>query len=203
VEIRVDDDGEILVRGGNVFAGYHRDPAATVAAFRDGWFATGDLGALDRDGFLSVVGRKKELIVTAGGKNVAPAPLETALKQHPLIGEAMVIGDRRPYLCALVSLDPEASAAYAASHDITGPLPAAEPVLTEVAGAVAKVNGGLSRSGQIKRFRILERALSIDRGELTGTLKVKRRVVEEHFAAEIEALYREQGKAAGLDRTLP
>ena len=190
VEIRLDDDGEILVKGGNVFAGYHRDPAATAAAFRDGWFATGDLGALDSEGFLSIVGRKKELLVTAGGKNVAPAPLETALKQHPLIGEAMIVGDRRPYLCALVSLDPEASAAYAASHGITGPLAAAEPVLAEVAGAVVRVNQGLSRSGQIKRFRILERALSIEHGELTGTLKVKRRVVEEHFAAEIEALYR-------------
>jgi long-chain acyl-CoA synthetase len=88
-----------------VFARYHRDPAATAAAFRDGWFATGDLGAIDQEGFLSVVGRKKEILVTAGGKNVAPAPLEAGLKQHPLIGEALVVGDRRPYLCALISPD--------------------------------------------------------------------------------------------------
>lgn len=191
VEVRLAADGEILVRGGNVLARYHRDPAATAAAFQDGWFATGDLGALDPDGFLSVVGRKKELIVTAGGKNIAPAPLETALRQHPLIGEAMVIGDRRPYLSALVSLDPEASAAYAAAHEIAGPLHAAERALAEVSGAVARVNERLSRAEQIKRFRVLERALSIEHGELTATLKVKRQAVEAHFAAEIEAMYRE------------
>jgi long-chain acyl-CoA synthetase len=191
VEIRLDDDGEILVRGGNVFACYHRDPAATAAAFRDGWFATGDVGTIDADGFLSVVGRKKELIVTAGGKNVAPSPLEAGLKQHPLIGEAVVVGDRRPYLCALISLDPEAGAAYAAAQGIGGPLHTAAAVLSEVAGAVDRVNESLARAAQIKRFRVLDRALSLEQSELTGTLKVKREVVEEHFAADIEALYRE------------
>ncbi|HUU61494.1 MAG TPA: long-chain fatty acid--CoA ligase [Acidimicrobiia bacterium] len=190
VEIRIADDGEIMVKGGNVFTRYHRDPAATAAAFQGGWFATGDLGALDPDGFLSIVGRKKDLIVTAGGKNVAPAPLEAALKQHPLVGETMVIGDRRPYLCALVSLDPEASAAYAAAHEIAGPVHRAEPVLAEVSGAVERVNARVSRGEQIKRFCILARPLSIEQGELTGTLKVRRRAVEAHFAAEIEAMYR-------------
>jgi long-chain acyl-CoA synthetase len=190
VEIRIADDGEIVVRGGNVFARYHRDPAATAAAFQDGWFATGDLGALDSDRFLSIVGRKKELLVTAGGENVAPAPLEIALKQHPLIGEAMVIGDRRPYLGALVSLDPEASVAYAATHQISEPAHEAEPVLAEVSGAVERVNARVSRAEQIKRFCVLARPLSIEHGELTGTLKVKRQVVESHFAAEIEAMYR-------------
>jgi long-chain acyl-CoA synthetase len=191
VELRIADDGEILVKGGNVFARYHRDPAATSAAFRDGWFATGDLGSIDGDGYLSVVGRKKEILVTAGGKNVGPAPLEAGLKQHPLVGEALVVGDRRPYLCALVSLDPEASAAYAAAHGLTGPLHDSEVVLAEVAGAVARVNESVARAEQIKRFRVLARPFSLEHGELTGTLKVKRQVVESHFAAEIEALYRE------------
>ena len=190
VEIRLDDDGEILVKGGNVFARYHRDPGATAGAFRDGWFATGDLGSLDPDGFLSIVGRKKELLVTAGGKNVAPSPLETALKQHSLIGEAMVIGDGRPYLTALISLDADAVAAFAAAHRLTGPMHEVEAVHTEVSGAVAVVNEKLSRAEQIKRFCILERPLSIEQGELTGTLKVKRRTVEEHFSAQIEAMYR-------------
>jgi len=190
VEIRIAEDGEIMVKGGNVFARYHRDPEATAAAFRDGWFATGDLGALGPDDFLSIVGRKKELLVTAGGKNVAPAPLETALRQHSLVGEAMIVGDRRPYICALISLDPEASTAYAATHGIAGPLHLAGTVLAEVSGAVARVNEGLSRAEQIKRFCILERPLSIEHGELTGTLKVKRQVVEAHFSTEIEAMYR-------------
>jgi len=191
VEVRLDEDGEILVKGGNVFARYHRDPEATAAAFRDGWFATGDLGTLDEDGFLSVVGRKKELIVTAGGKNVAPAPMETALKRHPLIGEAMVIGDRRPYLSALISLDPEAGEAFRAAENIEGPLHASAAVLAQVAQAVEKANARVSRAEQIKRFRVLERPLDIEHGELTGTLKVKRTAVEEHFSAEIEAMYRD------------
>jgi long-chain acyl-CoA synthetase len=191
VEVRLADDGEILVKGGNVFARYHRDPEATAAAFHDGWFATGDLGTLDEDGFLSVVGRKKELIVTAGGKNVAPAPMETALKQHPLIGEAMLIGDRRPYLSALISLDPEAGEAFRAARSIDGPLHEDAAVLAEVTQAVEKANARVSRAEQIKRFRVLARPLDIEHGELTGTLKVRRAVVEEHFAGEIAAMYRD------------
>ncbi len=191
VEVRLADDGEILVRGGNVFARYHHDPEATAAAFCDGWLATGDLGTLDEDGFLSVVGRKKELIVTAGGKNVAPAPMETALKQHPLVGEAMVIGDRRPYLSALISLDPEAGEVFRVAEDIDGPLHEAAAVLAQVTQAVEKANARVARAEQIKRFRVLERPLDIEHGELTGTLKVKRAAVDEHFSAEIEAMYRD------------
>jgi long-chain acyl-CoA synthetase len=191
VELRIADDGEILVKGGNVFARYHRDPEGTAAAFQDGWFATGDLGSVDEEGFLSVVGRKKEIIVTAGGKNVAPAPLEAGLKHHPLIGEALVVGDRRPYLCALVSLDAEAAAAFAVAHGISGSLPDAPEVEVEVSEAVARVNESLARAAQIKRFRVLPRSFSLEEGELTGTLKVKRQVVETHFAREIEAMYRE------------
>jgi len=191
VELSIADDGEILVKGGNVFARYHRDPAATAAAFRDGWFATGDLGSIDEDGYLTVVGRKKEILVTTGGKNVAPAPLEAGLKQHQLIGEALVVGDRRPFLCALISLDPEASAAYAAAHGVTGPLHESEVLLTEVGGAIARVNESVARAEQIKRFRVVPRPFSLEQGELTGTLKVKRQVVEAHFAEEIQALYRE------------
>jgi long-chain acyl-CoA synthetase len=191
VEVRLADDGEILVRGGNVFPRYHRDPAATAAAFEDGWFATGDLGAFDADGFLSVIGRKKELIVTAGGKNVAPAPLEVALKQHPLVGEAMVVGDRRPYLVALVSLDAEATASYVAEHGVTGPPHEWPGIVAEVSAAVEEANARVARAAQLKRFAILPRPLAIETGELTGTLKVRRQVVADHFAAEIEAMYRE------------
>jgi long-chain acyl-CoA synthetase len=192
VEIRLEGDGEILVRGGNVFARYHRDPDATAAAFRDGWFATGDLGALDAAGFLTIIGRKKELIVTAGGKNVAPAPMEAALKRHPLVGEAVVVGDRRPYLTALISLDAEAGAAYAAAHALAGPLHEAPGVQAEVARLVDEVNAGAARSAQIRRFTVLGRPLTITDGELTGTLKVKRAAVLAHFAAEIEGMYRDE-----------
>ena len=191
VEVRLAPDGEILVRGGNVFAAYLRDPEGTAAAFTDGWFCTGDLGSLDAEGFLTVIGRKKELIVTAGGKNVAPAPLEAALRQHPLIGEALVLGDRCPYLTALVSLDPEAAAAYAAAHKVEGPVHEWPGVQAEVAAAVDRANAGVARAAQIKRFTILARPLGIAEGELTATLKVKRAVVAAHFAAEIEAMYQE------------
>lgn len=193
VEVRLADDGEVMLKGGNVFTGYYRDPEATGAAFRDGWFLTGDLGSIDEEGFLSIIGRKKELIVTAGGKNIAPEPLETALKQHPLVGEAVVVGDRRPYLVALIFLDPDAAAGYAAREGIEGPLPKAAPLLEEVGRAVEQVNQTRARVAQIRRFRVLAEPLSIERGELTGTLKVKRRVVEEHFAHVIDAMYGEVG----------
>jgi len=191
VAVRLAADGEILVRGGNVFARYHHDPEGTAAAFREGWFATGDLGSFDAEGFLTVDGRKKELLVTAGGKNVAPAPLEAALRQHPLVGEAMVLGDRRPYLTALISLDPEAAAAYASSRGVIGPVHDRPEVREEVARAVEEANARVARAGQVRRFTILPRPLTIDDGELTATLKVKREVVAAHFAPEIEAMYRD------------
>jgi long-chain acyl-CoA synthetase len=142
----------------------------------DGWLRTGDVGELDADGFLTLTDRKKDIIVTAGGKNVAPLNLENALKAAKEISQALVIGDRRPYVTALVTLDPEAGLAPEA----------AGPRIQEV---VDEVNAGLSRFEQIKRFAILPRDFSMAEGELTPTLKLKRRVCEEHFSAEIEALY--------------
>jgi long-chain acyl-CoA synthetase len=177
VELRLADDGEVLVRSPTIFAGYYKDPEATREVLApDGWLRTGDVGELDADGFLTLTDRKKDIIVTAGGKNVAPQNLENALKAAREISQALVIGDRRPYVTALVTLDPEASL----SPEAAG---------LRVKEAVDEVNAGLSRFEQIKRFAILPRDFSMAEGELTPTLKLKRRVCEEHFAAEIEALY--------------
>ena len=188
-DIRIADDGEVLVRGGNVFMGYYKDPAATAETLQDGWLVSGDLGAMDDDGYLTITGRKKDIIVTSGGKNIAPKNLEAGLKDHPLIGEAVIIGDRRRFLSALICLDAEAAAAWAAEHGITGPLHEAPEIEGEVEKAVAEVNERHARVGQIRKFRILPRELTIEDGELTGTLKVKRNVVAEHFSVEIESMY--------------
>ena len=179
VELRLAEDGEVLVRTPTIFAGYYKDPEATREVLPgDGWLRTGDVGELDADGFLTLTDRKKDIIVTAGGKNVAPQNLENALKTAKEVSQALVVGDRRPYVVALVTLDPDGT-------DGLGE----EEVRTRVETAVERVNADLSRFEQIKRFAILPRDFSADQGELTPTLKLKRRVCEEHFAAEIEALY--------------
>ena len=177
VELRIAEDGEVLVKAPTVFRGYHRRPEDTAAVLdEDGWLRTGDIGELDADGFLSITDRKKELIITAGGKKIAPQNLENALKASPLVADAVVIGERRPYIVALLTLDPdevEASANGAAA----------------VEELVANVNASLGRTEQIKRFAILPRPLSVEEGELTPTLKVRRRVIEERYREEIDALY--------------
>jgi long-chain acyl-CoA synthetase len=181
VDVRLAPDGEVLVRGDNVFQGYYRDEEATRAVLGpDGWLATGDLGALDADGFLTITGRKKDIIVTAGGKNVAPQKIEDALKTSRYISEAVVVGDRRPFLVALLVLD-EAEAEKGA---------ATRPELNAlVDGEIARINRGLSGAEQVRRFAILPRELSQEASELTATLKVRRHVCEQHFGAEIERLY--------------
>jgi long-chain acyl-CoA synthetase len=177
VELRLAEDGEVLVRSPTIFAGYYKEPEATREVLApDGWLRTGDVGELDPDGFLTLTDRKRDIIVTAGGKNVAPQNLENALKTAKEISQALVIGDRRPYVTALVTLDPEAGLSREA----------ARPRIEEI---VAEVNAGLSRFEQIKRFAILPRDFSMSDGELTPTLKLKRRICEEHFAREIEELY--------------
>jgi long-chain acyl-CoA synthetase len=193
VEVKIAEDGEILVRGPNVFLGYYREPEATAEVLRDGWLHSGDLGAFDADGFLSITGRKKEIIITAGGKNIAPKNIEAALKNHPLVGEAVVIGDRRKFLTVLLTLDLEATARFfkerglpGSTHDENHP-----DLVAEVQRAVDAVNADLARVEQVKKFRILPRPFGIDTGELTPTLKVKRRVIAEKFGPEIEAMYRE------------
>jgi long-chain acyl-CoA synthetase len=177
-EIRLDSDGEILVRSDTIFAGYYKDPEATAAAFtEDGWFRTGDVGELDEGGWLKITDRKKDLIITAGGKNVAPQNLENALKSSRFVSQAVVVGDRRPYITALVTLD-------GAEVDASGRQP--EELVQEI---VDEVNRDRARVEQIKRFAILPRDFTQEDGELTPTLKLRRRVVQEHFAGEIDQLY--------------
>jgi len=188
-EVKIAADGEILLRGGNVFAGYYKDPEATESALVDGWLHSGDLGELGDDGFLSVTGRKKDIIITAGGHNVAPKVLEGGIKQNPLVSEVVVIGDRRKYLTALIALDAEAVADFAAERGITEPPHECAEVFSEIERTVDEVNTLVARSEQIKKFTILPRDLTIEHGEITGTLKVRRDIVARHFSAEIESMY--------------
>ncbi|STZ61896.1 long-chain acyl-CoA synthetase [Mycolicibacterium tokaiense] len=192
--MRIADDGELMVRGGVVFAGYWRNDEATAGAFTDGWFHTGDLGEVDTDGFLKIVGRKKEIIVTAGGKNVAPAVLEDQLRAHPLISQAMAVGDAQPFIGALITIDPEAFEGWKQrngkdSGATVADLATDSDLMAEVDGAVKQANTAVSHAEQIRKFRILGVDFTEDTGELTPTMKVKRKVVAEKFADDIDALY--------------
>jgi long-chain acyl-CoA synthetase len=201
LQVRIAEDGEIQVQGPSVFLGYYKDPEATADALVDGWLCSGDLGAFDRDGFLTITGRKKEIIITAGGKNIAPKNIETALKQLPVVGEAVVIGDRRKYLTALVTIDEDAAKQLAPGAEPAA-LAAAPEVRAAIQAQIDRVNESLSRVEQVKRFAVLPRPFGVDTGELTPTLKVKRKVVAEKYATEIDAMYAESapasaGKGAG------
>jgi long-chain acyl-CoA synthetase len=192
--MRLGDDDELLVRGGVVFAGYWRNEEETKAVFSNGWFHTGDLGAIDDDGFLTIIGRKKEIIVTAGGKNVAPALLEDRLRAHPLISQAMCVGDAKPFIAALITIDPEAFPGWkernGKSADATVADLADDPDLrAEIELAVKDANQAVSKAEAIRKFTILPVDFTEDTGELTPTLKVKRKVVAEKFASDIEGLY--------------
>jgi long-chain acyl-CoA synthetase len=196
VEVRVADDDEILVRGANVSPGYYAEPAATAELLdADGWMHTGDLGALDDDGYLTITGRKKDLIINSSGKNISPQEIETRLRFEPLVSQAVVVGDGRPYLTALLTLDPEMVREWAAHHGRQGvtvdpEAMATDPaVLAEIAESVERVNAEHARVEGIKRWHVLPRDLTIDSGELTPTLKVKRQVVASRWADEIEAMY--------------
>jgi long-chain acyl-CoA synthetase len=177
-EIRLADDGEILLRSDSVFAGYYKNPEATAAALTaDGWLRTGDVGEIDGDGFLRITDRKKDIIITAGGKNIAPQNLENALKASRFVSHAIVVGDRRPYVTALLTLDePEVAASGRDAQELAQEL-------------VDDVNRDRTRVEQIKRFVILPRDFSQEEGEVTPTLKLRRNVIHEHFANEIEQLY--------------
>jgi long-chain acyl-CoA synthetase len=195
VSMRIADDGEILIKGGNVFAGYWHNETATAEILDDaGWLRTGDLGDLDDEGFLRVTGRKKELIVTAGGKNVAPAVLEDRLRAHPLISQCMVVGDGRPYIACLVTLDTDALGPWKQQHgkpaDATVADLADDPdLVAEIQGAVDEANKAVSRAESIRRFRVLPIDFTEDSGHLTPSLKIRRTVVAKDFAADIDALY--------------
>lgn len=190
IEVKLGDDGEVLVRGPNVFLGYYKEPAATAETLQDGWLLSGDLGAFDADGFLSIVGRKKEIIITAGGKNIAPRNIEEALKAHPLVGDVMVIGDRRAYLTAVVTLEPEALARLATELGVApGEAHAHPKVREEVQKGVEAANAQVAPVSHVRKFAILPRPFSVDGGELTATLKLKRKVAAAKYAGEIEALY--------------
>jgi long-chain acyl-CoA synthetase len=193
VEIKISDDGEVLIKGPNIFQGYYKNDAATAETLEEGWLHTGDLGRLDEDGFLYITGRKKDIIITAGGKNITPANLENGLKQNRWISQAVVIGDRRPYLVALLTLDPEEAPALAEQLGIENADPAAlsqdEKVREEIQKAVDEVNSHVGPVEQIKRFEILDHDLSQETGELTPTLKVKRNVVHEKFADVVDRIY--------------
>ncbi len=190
VELRLADDGEILVRGPNVFRGYYKDPKATDAILTDGWLSSGDVGTIDAEGFLTLTGRKKELIITAGGKNIAPRNLETALRTHDLVQDAVVIGDRRKYLVAVMTLNPETAAPFAAAHpNGTEPLAQHPKIQQTLLQHLNAVNADLAPVQRIKKFHLLSHPFSTETGELTPTLKLKRRVIEKRYAKEINQLY--------------
>jgi len=180
-EIRIADDGEILVKGPNVFQGYYKNPEATAETMVDGWLHTGDIGEIDADGYLLITGRKKDIIITAGGKNITPANLEAQIKQSTLVSQCVVVGDRRPYLVALVTLDEEEVAK----------LPPDSDVHKLIGEHIDAINEKFARVEQVKKFAILPHDLSQEGGELTPTMKVKRSVVADKYAAEVEKLYAE------------
>ena len=196
--VRIADDGEVLLKGDALFQGYWHNDAATREVFDDeGWFHTGDLGALDDDGYLFITGRKKDLIVTAGGKNVAPAVLEDRLRAHWLVGECVVVGDGRPYVGALLSLDPEVMVQWKQERGlpedaVVASLRERPDLLGELQRAVDDANAAVSRAESIRRFAVLEDAFSIEDGQLTSTLKVKRGSVLERYADEIDRLYAQE-----------
>jgi long-chain acyl-CoA synthetase len=194
VQLRIADDGEILIKGTNIFQGYHHNADASFGAVEDGWLYTGDLGSLDADGYLSITGRKKDIIITAGGKNLTPANIENELKQCRWISQAVMHGDRRPYPVVLITLDEEEIAAYAREHDLPDDPAqlAREPAVRELIGAeVQRVNAHYATTEQVKKWAILDCDLSQAGGELTPTLKVKRNVVAEKYASVLDALYAE------------
>ena len=196
VEIRIAEDGEVLVRGPIVFKGYHNQPELTAETVESsGWIHTGDIGRLDTDGFLYITGRKKDIIITSGGKNVTPSNIENLLTNHPLIEQALVHGDRRKYLAALLALNPDNVREWAAQRGLdsnsTEEIQKHPALIEEIQRIVAEVNTKVARFESIRRFALLPRPLEVEKAELTPTLKVRRRVVEEHFRGLLDSLYEE------------
>jgi long-chain acyl-CoA synthetase len=182
IELKLDEDGEVLIKGPNVFGGYYGNPEATAEVLtEDGWLRSGDIGTIDEAGYLTITDRKKDIIVTSGGKNIPPQVIENALKGSPYISQALVVGDNRPYIVALLTLDEDATTSLGAYDS--------PEVRTTLEKAIAEVNEDLGRVEQVKRFAVLPREFSIEDGEMTPTLKLKRRICLDHFAKEVEELY--------------
>jgi long-chain acyl-CoA synthetase len=192
-EVKIAEDGEILVKSPSVFKGYYRNPEATKEAIVDGWLQSGDIGELDEDGFLKITDRKKDIIVTAGGKNITPQYIENKLKASPYINDAIVIGDRRKYMTALIMIDEDTVVKYAQDHKIQfstyRDLTQSQEIRNLIQGEIDQVNATLSRVEQPKRFTILPKKLYVEDGEVTPTMKVKRSFVHKAFADLIEAMY--------------
>jgi long-chain acyl-CoA synthetase len=196
VEVKIAPDGEILTRGPHVMKGYYKKEAETREAFEGGWFHTGDIGHIDRDGFIVITDRKKDLIVTAGGKNVAPQPIENILKTNPYISNAVVIGDRRRFVCALIVPNFEKLEKYAQSSRILfgnrTELVRNEQVVNFLKAEVDRATPNLAQYERVKRIALLDREFEVDKGEITPTLKVKRNIIEQKYKALIDALYEEE-----------
>ena len=200
-EIKIADDGEILIKGNNIFEGYYKNDDASFGAVVDGWLHTGDLGSLDEDGYLSITGRKKDIIITAGGKNLTPANLENDLKQVRWVSQAVMHGDRRPFPSMLITLDPEEIGPWAAEHDKPNDAAALakDPeVIAMIQAELDKANSHYAQVEQVKKFFILDHDLSQETGELTPTMKVKRNVVNEKYEKEFDALYGGEAGAGAL-----
>jgi long-chain acyl-CoA synthetase len=192
IEIKIAEDGEIMMKGPNLFREYWQNPEATAETMSDGWLLTGDVGELDDDGFLKITGRKKDIIITAGGKNLTPANIENDLKQSPFISQAVMYGDRKPYPVALITLDPEEILPWAKEHGLpedVAELAGNEKVREMVQKELDRANSNYAQVEQVKRFEIIDHDLSIDSGELTPTLKVKRNVVYDRYADVFEGMY--------------
>lgn len=190
-EVKLGPDGEILVKGPNVFLGYFKNEAATTSELVDGWLHSGDLGAFDEEGFLTIVGRKKEIIITSGGKNIAPKNIEAALKNLDLVSQSVVIGEKRRFLTALITLDPDAATQFAQQHGLEGKTLHEHPKLVEHLQKEIdeKVNSLFARVEHVRSFRVLPRDFTVEDGELTPTLKIKRRIINDHFSEAIESMY--------------
>lgn len=193
IEFKIADDGEILMRGEQIFDGYHRNPEATAEAMKDGWFHTGDLGSLDEDGYLRITGRKKELIVTAGGKNVSPAILEERIRSYSLVSQCVVVGDGKPFIAALLTLDAEALPGWLKGYNLPAMTPqeaAEHPMVIEhLEKAIARANKAVSRAESVRAYRILPEDLTVDNGYMTPSMKVKRDAVIRDNAELIESIY--------------
>ncbi|MFD4267673.1 AMP-dependent synthetase/ligase [Rhodococcus sp. NPDC058481] len=192
--VRIAEDGEIMLSGPVVFSGYWRNEAASAEAIEDGWFHTGDLGSVDTEGYITITGRKKEIIVTAGGKNVAPAQLEDQLRAHPLISQALVVGDQKPFIGALITVDPDAWPGWKQRNSKPAEATVAELIadadlIAEVDAAIEEANKTVSHAESIKKYRILPVDFTEETGELTPTLKLKRNIIHQSFATDIEAIY--------------